>query len=146
MRDAQVRSRSQLHRRIYQATGGRIGRRLVRNDMLLLTTVGRRTGREHIVPLLYLRDGSTFVVIASFGGRDRHPEWYLNLLVEPEVEVQVAGERFGALARTADPGERARWWPRAVAAYGDYARYQSRTEREIPMVFLEPATGSGPGL
>jgi F420H(2)-dependent quinone reductase len=146
MKDAQVRSRSQFHRWIYQATRGRIGRRLVRNDMLLLTTVGRRTGERHTVPLLYLRDGANPVVIASYGGRDRHPEWYLNLVAEPEVAVQVSGEHFAARARTADPDERALWWPRAVAAYGDYSRYQSRTEREIPVVFLERANEPGADL
>ena len=138
MRDAQVRSRSQFHRWLYERTGGRLGRRLVRNDMLLLTTEGRVTGQPHTVPLLYLEDGANLVVIASYGGRDRAPSWYHNLLARPEVEVQVGPDRFSARARTADAEERARWWPRAVAAYSDYAVYQSKTTREIPIVFLEP--------
>jgi deazaflavin-dependent oxidoreductase (nitroreductase family) len=132
---------SRLHRRLYQLTDGRVGRRLVHNDMLLLTTTGRQTGRLHTVPLLYLRQGDTLVVIASYGGRDRHPVWYLNLVATPEVEVQVRNERFKARARTADPEERASWWPQVVAAYGDYAVYQTRTDRVIPVVLLESHGG-----
>jgi len=129
---------SRLHRTLYRMTDGRVGRRLVHNDMLLLTTTGRRTGRSHTVPLLYLREGKTLVLIASYGGRDRHPAWYLNLVATPEVEVQVRKDRFKARARTADPAERAAWWPQVVAAYGDYAVYQTRTDRVIPLVLLEP--------
>ena len=137
MRDAQVRRMSRLHRRLYQLTGGVVGKRLVDNDMLLLTTTGRRTGRPHTVPLLYLREGDALLVIASYGGRDHHPAWYLNLVATPEVEVQVRKGRLKALARIADSEERASWWPRVVDAYGDYAVYQTRTHRVIPVVLLE---------
>jgi F420H(2)-dependent quinone reductase len=106
--------------------------------MLLLTTKGRVSGRSHTVPLLYLRDNDNLVVIASYGGRDRAPSWYLNLLAHPTVEVQVRADRFNVTARVADAEERARWWPRVVDAYSDYEIYQSRTSREIPIVFLEP--------
>jgi deazaflavin-dependent oxidoreductase (nitroreductase family) len=139
MRDSQVRRMSRFHRRLYQLSGGRVGKRFVDNDMLLLTTTGRSTGSSHTVPLLYLREGDTIVLIASYGGRDRHPAWYLNLVANPEVQVQILNERFNALARTADPEERAMWWPRAVDAYADYALYQTRTERVIPLVLLELA-------
>lgn len=139
MRDSTVKRLSNLHRVIYLMTGGMVGRRLVDNDMLLLTTRGRSTGREHTVPLLYLSDGSSLLLIASFGGRDRHPEWYLNLVTEPSVVVQIGGERRSYLARTATADERETWWPQVVAAYSDYAVYQSRTERQIPVVMLEPA-------
>jgi deazaflavin-dependent oxidoreductase (nitroreductase family) len=132
---------SSLHRVLYRITGGVIGRRLVDNDILLLTTRGRATGRKHTVPLLYLRDGECLVVIASYGGRDRHPEWYLNLLDEPSVTAQTGRKRRSFQARTATEDERERWWPRVVAAYSDYAVYQGRTDREIPVVMLEP-----PGL
>jgi len=137
VRDAQVRRMSRLHRRLYQLTGGVVGKRLVDNDMLLLTTTGRRTGRPHTVPLLYLREGDALVVIASYGGRDHHPAWYLNLVATPEVEVQVRKGRLKALARIADSEERASWWPRVVDAHGDYAVYQTRTHRVIPVVLLE---------
>jgi len=123
---------------MYRITGGVIGRRLVDNDILLLTTRGRATGREHTVPLLYLRDGECLVVIASYGGRDRHPEWYLNLLDEPAVTAQTGRNLRSFQARTATEDEREMWWPRVVAAYSDYAVYQGRTDREIPVVMLEP--------
>jgi len=129
---------SSWHRAVYRITGGMIGRRLVDNDILLLTTRGRATGREHTVPLLYLRDGECLVVIASYGGRDRHPEWYLNLLDDPAVTAQTGRNRRSFQARTATEDERERWWPRVVAAYSDYAVYQGRTDREIPVVILEP--------
>jgi deazaflavin-dependent oxidoreductase (nitroreductase family) len=128
---------SRFHRRLYQLTGGRVGTRLVDNDMLLLTTIGRHTGRIHTVPLLYLREAEALVVIASYGGRDRHPAWYINLVAEPEVEVQMKRTRYRARARTAEPEERSTWWPRVVDAYGDYAVYQTRTDRVIPVVLLE---------
>ena len=138
MRDSAVRRWSRFHAFLYRATRGLLGRRLVDNDMLLLTTRGHVSGRRHTVPLLYLRAGATFVVVASYGGRDRHPTWYLNLARQPEVEVQVATTVHSMVARTATPEERSVWWPLVVAAYDGYSTYQSRTEREIPIVLLEP--------
>ena len=137
MRDSTVKRLSSLHRAVYRLTGGMIGRRLVDNDMVLLTTRGRSSGREHTVPLLYLRQGRSLVVIASYGGRDRHPEWYLNLVADPSVIAQIGRDRMPLRARTATPVEREAWWPRVVAAYADYAVYQGRTDRQIPVVILE---------
>ena len=122
---------------LFRMSDGRLGKRLVDNDMLLLTTTGRMTGQSHTVPLLYLRKEDSLVVIASYGGRDRYPDWYLNLGIEPEVFVELPGAKKRMVARTADPGERARWWPRIVEAHDGYAGYQSRTDREIPVVFLD---------
>lgn len=138
MRDSSVRQWSRFHRKLFQLTAGRVGKRLVDNDMLLLTTSGRLTGEAHTVPLLYLRDGERLVVIASYGGRDDYPDWYLNLESAPEVVVELPGTRRQMVARTAGSEERTRWWPRVVAAYDGYAVYQSRTRREIPVVFLDP--------
>jgi len=138
VKDSTVRRLSRLHTLAYRATHGLVGRRLVDNDMLLLTTTGRVSGEPHTVPLLYLSDGDALVVVASYGGRPRHPEWYLNLVEHPVVEVQVRGERHAMRARSMDPGKRAEWWPRIVEAYGGYAEYQGRTDREIPVVRLEP--------
>lgn len=138
MRDTTAKQLSTLHTLLYRLTQGRIGRRLVDNDMLLLTTTGRRTGNKHTVPLLYLRDGDDLIVIASWGGRDHHPEWYLNLLANPEADVQIDGHRSPVVAETADPERRAVLWPRVLAAYDGYRAYQSRTDREIPVVVLEP--------
>jgi len=137
VRDSTVKRLSSLHRAVYRLTGGLIGRRLVDNDMVLLTTRGRSSGREHTVPLLYLRQGRSLVVIASYGGRDRHPEWYLNLVADPSVIAQIGRDRMPLRARTATPVEREAWWPRVVAAYADYAVYQGRTDRQIPVVILE---------
>jgi deazaflavin-dependent oxidoreductase (nitroreductase family) len=111
-------------------------------DYLLLTTTGRRSGKRHTVPLLYLREGPSLAVIASFGGKPRHPDWYWNLRKEPKVGVQVEGERFVAKAREADAVERARLWPRAVAVWPGYAEYQRRTDRQIAIVILDRTVDS----
>jgi deazaflavin-dependent oxidoreductase (nitroreductase family) len=131
-----VRAISGLHRSLYRASGGRLGRRLGRHDMLLLTTTGRASGRPHTVPLLYLRAKGEFAVIASYGGHPRHPDWYRNLLADPKAEAQVDGERFRVIARTAEAAERKRLWALAVAEYPGYADYQARTDRVIPVVLL----------
>lgn len=138
MRDATARRLSRLHASLYRATRGRIGGRLVNNDMLLLTTKGHSSGRAHTVPLLYLAHGSTLLVIASWGGRDYHPDWYLNLVTHPQAVVNVNGSRRAVVARTASEEEREVWWPRVKEAYGGYEVYQDRTDRQIPLVFLEP--------
>lgn len=106
--------------------------------MLLLTTLGRISGRSHTVPLLYLQDGETLVVVASWGGRDHHPDWYLNLVARPATTVNLRGVDRSVMARTADAGERAIWWQSVQEAYRGYEEYQSRTRREIPIVLLEP--------
>jgi deazaflavin-dependent oxidoreductase (nitroreductase family) len=138
MQDGTAKTLSTLHSALYRLTGGRVGRRLVDNDMLLLTTTGRRSGRAHTVPLLYLRDGISLIVIASWGGRPRHPHWYVNLCHRPSAEVQILDERLTVEAETLSTEERADWWPRIVAAYDGYADYQSRTHRQIPVVRLTP--------
>lgn len=137
MHDKNVKMLSTLHTALYRATRGVVGRRLVNNDMLLLTTTGARTGESHTVPLLYLRDGERLIVIASYGGRPSHPQWYRNLLRTPSASVQIEGEARNVVATTMASTERDRWWPRIVEAYGDYGAYQSRTEREIPVVWLD---------
>jgi len=128
---------STLHTTLYRATRGMIGRRLVNNDMLLLTTTGVATGDLHTVPLLYLSDGQRLIVIASYGGRPSHPQWYRNLLEEPSASAQILGDTRDVVATTMTAAERDLWWPRIVEAYGDYAVYQSRTERKIPVVWLD---------
>lgn len=138
MRDRTAKILSRIHAAMYRLTSGVVGRRLVDNDMLLLTTTGRHTGRPHTVPLLYLREGDRYVVFASWGGRDQHPEWYLNLVAEPHAVVQVQGRRQQVAATTAEGDERERWWARAESAYDGYATYQARTDRRIPVVFLDP--------
>ncbi len=137
MRDSTARRLSRFHAGVYRLTGGVLGRRLVHNDMLLLTTRGCTTGKAHTVPLLYLRDGETLVVIASWGGRPQDPDWYRNLVAEPRAFVQVGAKSWAVRARTAGPVERDAWWPRVVGAYSGYRGYQSHTNRVIPVVMLE---------
>ena len=140
MRDRTAKHLSSLHTGLYQLTNGRIGKRLVNNNMLLLTTAGRVTGKPHTVPLLYLNSGGDLVVIASWGGRDRHPEWYSNLIEDPSADVQIEGHRFSVRASVANAEQRARLWPQVLAAYDGYREYQSKTDREIPIVLLSRST------
>ena len=138
-RDGTAKWLSRLHSTVYRLTNGTIGRRLVDNDMLLLTTTGRVTGRPHTVPLLYLRDAEVPVVFASWGGRNHHPEWYLNLVADPHATVRILSELQQVRARIAEGDERARWWTAARHAYPGYSTYQARTDRQIPVVMLHPS-------
>jgi deazaflavin-dependent oxidoreductase (nitroreductase family) len=105
---------------------------------LLLTTVGRKSGRDLTLPLIFGQSGLNYVVVASKGGAPAHPAWYLNLQANPEVHVQVKAEKFTAHARTAKGEERAALWSMMVEIYGPYAHYQTKTDRQIPIVVLEP--------
>lgn len=105
---------------------------------LLLTTIGRKSGRSLTLPLIFGRSGRDYVVVASKGGAPNHPAWYLNLQAHPEVHVQVKAEKFDARARTAQGAERAKLWKQLVEIYGPYEQYQKKTERQIPVVVLEP--------
>jgi deazaflavin-dependent oxidoreductase (nitroreductase family) len=135
--EASIRAASRVNVRLYRWSHGRLGGRIGKAPILLLTTRGRRSGAPSTTPLLYLADGSELVVVASYGGHPRHPAWYLNLAAHPQVGVQIGGERFRAAARTATPEERARLWPRLVEMYGPYDSYQAKTSREIPVVVLK---------
>jgi proline iminopeptidase len=105
---------------------------------LLLTTTGRRSGKPIVMPLIYGEADRNYVVVASKGGAPQHPGWYLNLAAQPQVEVQVLAKRFRANARTSTGTERARLWEKMAAIYPPYNDYQKKTEREIPVVVLEP--------
>ncbi|WHT20517.1 nitroreductase family deazaflavin-dependent oxidoreductase [Crossiella sp. CA-258035] len=120
----------------YVATDGAEGHEWNGTTTLLLTTTGRRSGEPRRTALIYQRVGEDYVVVASQGGAPTHPAWYLNLRERPEVQVQVAGDRFTARARPADEAERARLWPVMTAAWPDYDQYQTRTTRQIPVVVL----------
>jgi deazaflavin-dependent oxidoreductase (nitroreductase family) len=104
---------------------------------LVLGTKGRRTGTTRRLPLIYGTTGSSYVVVASKGGAPTHPGWYLNLVADPSVEVQVGSERFAARARSAHGDERDTLWNEMVALYPPYRDYQRKTAREIPVVVLE---------
>jgi deazaflavin-dependent oxidoreductase (nitroreductase family) len=105
---------------------------------LLLTTVGRRSAHPLTLPLIFGRSGPNYVVVASKGGAPTHPSWYLNLQANPEVQVQVKADKFKAHAYTAGPEERPALWKKMVEIYGPYAQYQTKTERQIPVVVLKP--------
>jgi deazaflavin-dependent oxidoreductase (nitroreductase family) len=127
----------QEHVERYQATDGREGHDWEGTQTLLLTTVGRRSGNPHTTPLIYAPHGDAYMIVASKGGADEPPAWYLNLAENPEVEVQVKGDRFGARARTASGEEKPEMWRTMAVEWPDYDAYQQRTEREIPVVVLE---------
>jgi deazaflavin-dependent oxidoreductase (nitroreductase family) len=105
---------------------------------LLLTTTGRKSGNALTLPLIFGRSGPSYVVVASKGGAPTHPFWYLNLQANPEVRVQVKAEKFTARAHTADAAERALLWPKMVEIYAPYDQYQTKTDRQIPVVVLTP--------
>ncbi|MEO5679814.1 MAG: nitroreductase family deazaflavin-dependent oxidoreductase [Acidimicrobiales bacterium] len=127
-----------LHPLLLRMSGGRIGGRVMGMPVVVLTTTGRRSGQPRAAPLTAIEhDGHTYVV-ASKGGDDRHPAWYLNLVAHPEVSVQRAGSTEVMVARVLDPQERAAVWPVVTRIFKGYAGYQRRTEREIPVVELVP--------
>jgi deazaflavin-dependent oxidoreductase (nitroreductase family) len=104
---------------------------------LLLTTVGRKSGRELTLPLIFGVSGDAYVIVASKGGAPAHPAWYLNLEANPSVRVQVKADKFAARARTASGKERAALWTMMVGIYAPYELYQTKTDRQIPVVVLE---------
>lgn len=132
---------SPLNTAVYRMSGGRLGGRFSRRaPICLLTTKGRRSGQSRTVPLLYLTEGENVVVVASKGGLDHHPAWYLNLLDNPRVSVQIGRTTTEMTARTATPEEKSVLWPRLVAMYKSYDSYQARTERDIPVVICAPGS------
>ena len=129
-----------VHRGLLKITGGRIGWEALDMPVLELTTIGCKSGRPHAVLLTApVQVGATLVVVASRGGDDRPPAWFINLRDDPEVQVALQGAAKQRMrARIATPEERARLWPRIVADHQNYAAYQARTSRQIPLVLLEP--------
>jgi deazaflavin-dependent oxidoreductase (nitroreductase family) len=104
---------------------------------LLLTTTGRKSGNSLTLPLIFGEFDAEYVIVASKGGAPAHPSWYLNLQANPEVKLQIKGDKFTAHARTANATERAALWPKMVEIYGPYAEYQTKTDRQIPLVILK---------
>ena len=140
-----LRLYSRAHVWVYRKTGGRLGNKwrigaaFPRGvPVMLLTTIGRKSGQRKTTPLLYLADGERIVIVGSQGGLPKHPQWFLNLTKNPEVEVQIGTRVRKLRARVATPEERAALWPRLVALYADFATYQAWTDRAIPVVILEP--------
>ncbi len=129
---------SGLHRAWYRLTGGRIGGRFHGEPLVLLTTTGRKSGEARTWPLLALRDGDAYLFAASNSGHDHHPAWYLNLEANPEVTVRDGGTTLRGRARLTTGAERAALYARFVAVFDNYAKYAQATDREIPVVVVEP--------
>jgi len=132
-----------IHRAVYRATRGRVGARLAGLDMLLLTTTGRRSGQPRTQPLACFRDGDAWLVVASNGGQDRHPAWFLNLEACRDARIRIGREEFAVRAQVAEGEQRARLWPWLQERNPPYARYEQRTERQIPVVILQPTPEAG---
>jgi deazaflavin-dependent oxidoreductase (nitroreductase family) len=144
--DLQLKAMNAIHRGLLTISGGRVGWRAGGMPVVELTTTGRKSGQPGTVMLTSpVQEGDAIVIVASRGGDDHHPAWFLNLRDHPDVEVAFAGKPKQPMrARVATPEERARLWPRVTAGYKGYANYQTKTDREIPLVMLESAS-SGEG-
>ena len=141
--DFALKAMNAVHRGALKLTGGRIGWHLSGMPALELTTTGRKTGQQRSVMLTSpYQEGDMIVVVASRGGDDTSPGWFHNLVALPDVEVSFQGKpRAPMTASVATPEERARLWPLVTADHKNYAGYQTKTEREIPLVLLRPRTG-----
>jgi F420H(2)-dependent quinone reductase len=134
-----LRQLTGVHVHVYRLTNGVVGHRLPgAPPMLLLDHVGARSGTKRTTPLVYVDDSPDVVLVASKGGHPRNPAWYHNLRANPDTTVQIGGARRPVHARVATAQERKRLWPKAVDTYPGYRGYQERTDREIPLVILEP--------
>ena len=128
-----------IHTWLYEKTGGLIGSRLDGMDVLLLTTIGHRSGEPRCVPLPCFTVGGRLVVVASFGGNAKNPAWIANIKAKPEVKVQRGRKRWGARARISEGAEREEIWQGLTHEFPRYAKYQTLTDRLIPLVVIEPA-------
>ena len=134
---------SGAHAGVYRATGGKLFGRMGKSPILLLNTVGRKSGKRRTSPLLYAMDGEDFVIIASKGGASAHPAWYLNLMANPEATVEIEDREVRVKAEEADSEEKSRLWQKMVEMYPAYDAYQEKTEREIPLLVLHPVERGG---
>lgn len=126
------------HIALYRLSGGLLGSRIPTRSFLLLTTIGRKSGQERVTPIFYIPSGADFLLVASNWGEPSPPVWWLNLQAHPQARVRAGRQNLVVVARQADVEERARLWPPIVARYGEFARYQRRLTREIPLVILSP--------
>jgi deazaflavin-dependent oxidoreductase (nitroreductase family) len=123
---------------LYRASSGRIGGKMGRVEVLLLTTTGRKSGKKRTFPLNYIRDGSAYVIAASAGGADKNPGWFFNVRSNPQSLIQVREKQIKVTAEVARPEKRSELWARLVELAPNFAGYEKRTGREIPMVILRP--------
>jgi deazaflavin-dependent oxidoreductase (nitroreductase family) len=137
--DFQLKTMNAVHRVVLKLSFGHLGWNASNMPVLELTTIGRKSGQPRSVMLTSpVQEGSTIVVVASRGGDDEHPAWFLNLRDNPDVEVKMKGEKRAMRAVVADAAERARLWPMVTKDHKNYAGYQTKTDREIPLVLLQP--------
>ncbi|MDQ6854453.1 MAG: nitroreductase family deazaflavin-dependent oxidoreductase [Actinomycetota bacterium] len=138
-KDIGARLVTRFHEAVFRLTNGRFANRGFGMPVLALTTTGRKSGKKRTTMLTSpVQDGDAIVVVASYGGDDRHPQWFLNLRDNPDVEITMNGTTRPMRARVASPEEKAELWPRVVEAYRGYGQYQRRTDRDIPLVICEP--------
>lgn len=137
-RNAGFQQFARAHTLAYKLSRGRIGGTIRGAPVLLLDHIGRRSGEWRTSPLIYIRDGDNYVVVGSKAGSHRHPAWFLNLRDMAETTIEVDGKTVPVTVKLATPAQRRRLWPKAVETYPDYANYQQRTERQIPIVILRP--------
>ncbi|HEX4521818.1 MAG TPA: nitroreductase family deazaflavin-dependent oxidoreductase [Gaiellaceae bacterium] len=140
-----IRALSKTHLLVYRLSGGRLLARVAGMPVLLLKTTGRRSGEQRVTPLTFFEDGDDLAVVASNGGSDRAPDWFLNLQQDPRAVVEIAEAELPVTARTASPEERERLWKVITASFAPYARYQTRTTRQIPVVILTVVRFPGDG-
>lgn len=126
-----------LHVAIYQRTGGKIGANLAGSPILLLHSIGRKSGKAYILPLTYYQTDNHYVIIGSNNGRDKHPGWYYNLQSEPETAVQVMKQIIQVRARLVEGVERDALWQEVCRKHAQYPQYQAKTSRQIPLFLLE---------
>ncbi|MGE2718948.1 nitroreductase family deazaflavin-dependent oxidoreductase [Mycolicibacterium celeriflavum] len=143
--DRVMKYAGKAHVWVYRRTGGKIGanwrvgagfKKPV--PTLLLEHIGRKSGRRLVSPLVFITDGDDVIVVASKGGSDTDPQWYRNLVANPDAYIEIGSDRRAVRAVTANPEQRARLWPKLVEAYADFDTYQSWADREIPVVILQP--------
>lgn len=130
-----------LHVFLYRLTGGKVGGHISSMDILLLDSVGRRTGKKRTTPVAFIRDGQNFVVTASNGGAPNHPGWYYNLRSQPKTSIQVMNQNLRVEAELAYSEDRQRLWNELVRVNSQFAEYQTKTSREIGMFILRPLGG-----
>lgn len=139
MKDTMFRAFTAFHKAAYRATGGRLFGGFYGMPAVILTTIGRKSGEPRSTPLTApVHDDDRVVLVASYGGDDRDPQWYKNISANPDVELTMRGDTRKMTARAATPDEKEELWPRVVEAYKGYGQYQTRTTREIPLVILTP--------
>ena len=139
LKDCFVRWMTGWHQMVFRSSNGTLLNRVFGMPVVMLTTNGRKTGRRRTTMLTSpVQEGDAVVLVASYGGDDRHPTWFLNLRSNPDVEVMMLGKTRRMKARVASAEEKAALWPRITSRYGGYGQYQRSTERDIPLVMLEP--------